>query len=143
MIMPDRDSSGNIINRSHPFGAKADLNFRGTGISGTLAAGEEKQLDMAVAWPKVELTGVEIMGGSLGDNVQLKIVDTEEGTYSTIPNYVLNQFGYDWNLPGTLYIKELPYNATLYQGMKIAVVYKNNSTDATEVFINFDIHEAQ
>jgi len=143
MIVPDRDAQGNIVNHNHPFGAKADLNFRGAGVSATLTAGEEKTIELPVSWAKAELTGVEIMGGSLGDNVQLKILDTTTGSYSTIPNYMLNQFGYDWNLPGTFYRKELPYYATLYQGMRVAVVYKNNSADGTEVFINFDIHEAQ
>jgi len=141
-VIPDRDSSGKILNINHPFGAKADMNFRGEGIKYTFAADEEYTMELPVTWAKAELTGVEVMGNKLGDNIQLKILDTATGTYSTIPNYVLNQFGFDWNLPDTFYRKELPYYATLHQGMRIAVVYKNNSGEPSTVYINFDIHEA-
>ncbi len=95
--------------------------------------------ETVVSFPKVKFNELEIIGGEIGDNVNLKILDTAAGTYSGAPNYQLNQFGYTVNVAKDYYSRVSQYDADLYQGMRIVLEY--TSVSAKTVYPNFIIHE--
>lgn len=51
---------------------------------------------------------------------------------------VLNQFAFNWNLTKDFYTKKSEYDADLYQGFKIKIVYKSVSAKTIGVNFNFD-----
>jgi hypothetical protein len=91
--------------------------------------------------PECKITGVEVIGGSIGDTVNFKILDTATGTVSTIPNYMLNQFGFNVNVCAGSYEHKSEYEADLFQGLQILVEY--SSVDAKSVGFNFILNEVK
>lgn len=110
--------------------------------------GEEKSLTtgsntltFSVPYPTVKMTGIELIGAEFGDKVDFKILDDSSGTYSTIPNHTLNQFGYNVYLSKDYYIRESSYDADLYYGMVVEITY--NSVSTKSVYINYLLHEVK
>lgn len=87
-----------------------------------------------------DMSGVEIIGAEKGDIVQMLVKDTPEGTYSTVPNYVLNKFGTNWFVRPEVFLKEIPYGARVYPGMVVAFLYDNKGIEKN-VYINLDLHK--
>lgn len=138
-VIPEKDNNGKIVNKNDPFSAKSSYNFRGTGIECVVAATSVTVCEYAVTDSQVKFNGIHIINSSVGDKANLKVLDTAAGTYSTVPNYTLNQFGFDWNL-GTEVKEVLPYPSDLYQGMRIAIEYNNQGPSKT-VYMNFYLHK--
>ena len=90
---------------------------------------------------KAKLNGIEILYGQAGDTCNLKVLDSTTGTYTTVPNYLLNQFGFDWNIVAGAQKELLPYDADILVDMQIVVEYTNNGNSDVEVGVNFYIHE--
>lgn len=126
-----------------PFGDNTDINFRGTGIHEDVPANSTIDIEIPINWDKCELTGLEIIGAAEVGTCQLLILDTADGLYSTIPNHILNQFGYNWGIAKDFYKKELPYNATLYRGMRVVLRYTNESQESEHIHVNCDLHEVK
>jgi hypothetical protein len=141
VVVPDKDSKGNIVHKQGAFASKDNLHFRGQGLKHTIAGGDTYSFDYVIPHAQCEFNGVEILYAEGKDVVNLKILDTSTGTYSTIPDFILDQFGTAWNVSKEVCIKELDYNATLYQGMRIVVEYTNNHTAAVEIAVNLNIHK--
>lgn len=126
-----------IINNA--FASKGNHHFRGTGKKFICAANTTTSCVFEISYTHVKFNGVNILNGNSGDTCNLKVLDNAAGTFSTVPNYTLDQFGFDWNITDS---KELlPYVADLYQTMKIVIEYTNNTDSETEIFINYYIHE--
>jgi hypothetical protein len=89
------------------------------------------------AW--VKITGMEIINGENLDQVSVEILDSTTGTYSTIPNYKLNQFAYNINVSKDYYEHKSEYDADLYANMQIRITY--NSLTAKTIGINFIMNE--
>lgn len=116
------------------------LHARTTGFQAALIAGANVVTYTATyAWAKV--VGVEVINCEALDIVELKVFDTATGTYSTIPNYQLNQFGYTVNLPKDFYHRSSPFDADLYVGMVIKIEY--NSVSAKTVGFNLIMSEVK
>jgi hypothetical protein len=142
VTVPEKDSSGKVITQLSAFAAKSNHTFKGQGISCTATLSASSNCDYVIPYAHVKFNGIEIINGQVGDKVNLKIIDTATGTYSTIPNYTLNQFGYDWYLKNQEASKEiLPYVSDLYNGMIIRVEYNNASSVSRTIYVNFYIHE--
>lgn len=94
-----------------------------------------------IPYPWVKLDGVEILNGTILDYCDFYVLDSVTGNYSTIPNYQLNQFGYTTNIRSNYYISESKYDADLYQGMQLKVVY--NSVDTKTIGINLKLNEVK
>jgi len=60
---------------------------------------------------------------------------------STIPNYMLNQFGFNVEMPDGFYKDESSYDADLIQNMKIELTYFNNGENEKHIGVNFTLHE--
>jgi len=98
-------------------------------------------LDFTMTYNVLKFNGIQILNGILGETVNLKVLDTAAGTYSTIPNYVLNQFGFAINLPTGVFVKESQYDADIYKDMVIRIEY--TATEARDVRINYSLHEVK
>lgn len=126
------------------FAAKAigtkKLFARATGIQGALTIGSNT-ITYTIPYPWVKIVGVEVVGCEALDYVDCKVLDSTTGTYSTIPNYVLNQFGFTVNLPAGFYSRVSPFDADLYTGMQLQFIY--NSVSAKTIGINFIMSEVK
>ena len=138
-VIPDRDGAGNPVSGS-PFSAKTGLTFKGHGFSSICINGQTTDIDWTVPTGTFLFNAVEILNGDYGDIVQLQIIDTEIGTYSTVPDYILNEFGTNWNMRKEM-IKALPYDATLMEGMIVRFKYSNNSGVDKVIYANIDLHQ--
>ena len=109
-----------------------------------IAAGQTGTLSFVVPYANAKINKLEIIGGRIGDCVDLKVYDTPTGTISTVPNYMLNQFGFDVYINGPFYADFSNYDADLIKDMKIELTYKNkHSTDSITPFANIVLHEVK
>jgi len=127
--------------KASPFADKQDLFFRGQGIQQTITANSTEDIIYIIPYTKCKINGIEVLYGNNGDTCNFKILDTTTGTYTTIPNYLLNQFGFNWNIKQEGTQKELPYDADLFLNMQVVVEYTNNSNTDTLIGINLNLHE--
>lgn len=139
-IVPDRDATGATINRLATFSSKENHFFRGHGRTFTAAANSMTVMEYALMHTKAKFNGAEILGTALGDKVNFKILDTATGTYSTVPNFLLNQFGFDWNMNEGSHKEIIPYTSTLFMGMRIIIEYTNSGASKT-IGVNYYLHE--
>lgn len=68
-------------------------------------------------------------------------MDDSLGSYSGIPDKVLNQYGFSVNLKEDYHELYSEYPGTVYQNMVMRVKYKNNSDVATKIHVNLKINE--
>ena len=113
---------------------------RVTGISQALTTGSNNVI-FTVPYPWVKITGAQLIGGELGDTVSLYILDSTTGTYTTVPNYQLNQFGYSINVAKDFYESRSQFDADLYINMQIKIVY--NSVSNKTIGVNFIMDEVK
>jgi len=139
-VIPDKDANGKIITTSDSFSAKSSYNFRGTGNSCALAANTVTNCEMVVTFAHVKFVGMAMINTGLGDKANLKILDTSTGTYSTVNNAVLNQFGFNWNMYKDFTKELMAYPADLFVGMRIFMEYTNGGAAKT-IYINYYMHE--
>lgn len=117
--------------------------FRRThGISG-IVAGSPDSIVFNVPYANCKITGIEIINGDIGDSINLKVLDTPSGTISTIPDYMLNQFGFSTYISGGFHKYESNYDADLIENMKILIEYDaiNSNLLPKTVYINIILHE--
>jgi len=98
-------------------------------------------LTFEVPYPEVKINEIEILGCELGDSVDFFVLDSTTGTYTTIANYPLNQFGFDVKCPKDFYRRKSNYDADLFQGMQLYLVY--NSKSVKDIYINYILHEVK
>jgi len=123
------------------FGSKTGHSFKGRGIEKNCIKNSETDIEWVVD-DTYDLSGVEILNGALGDHVQLMVVDDNLGTYSTVPDYILDQFGIDWKIRPDVFIKDLPYTARLMTGMILRFRYLNKDiTNDRMIYVNLDLHK--
>lgn len=94
-----------------------------------------------VPYPWVKITGIRLINGEALDTCSFYILDSTTGTYTTIPNYILNQFGANVNIAAGDHEEHCKYDADLYTGMQIKLVY--NSQSAKTIGINYVLHEVK
>lgn len=132
---------------STPFASKivagGKLYRRKHGIRSTVSANSAKSIKFTVPYEIAKIDEVEIINCAGVDTVDLKILDSDTGTYTTVPNYLLNQFGFDVNLSDIYYTDASNYDAELNIGMQIEIIYKNNEPDTKSIGINFVLHEVK
>lgn len=130
-----------------PFAAKilADgkkLYLRMHGISSVVTAGVQN-IDFSVPYVSCKITGLGVIGGALGDTINLKILDTPTGTITGVPNYVLNQFGFNVNVVPAVYHHSSEYDADLIQNLKVRIEYTTAETVARTIYVNLVLHEVK
>lgn len=134
-----------VSSTSYPFASKTlpdgkKLFGRAHGKSFSLSAGANT-IDFDIPYAACKITGVEIVGGEVGDTLDFFVLDDDSGTYSTVPNYILNQFGFDVGVAKDFYRRESAYDADLYYNMCVSIAYYSQS--AKTVYINYILHEVK
>lgn len=140
-------SGGNksLPNTAAPFAAKSlpcgkKLYERCIGITANLIQGAN-EIIFSIPFPWVKFDAIECIGGDTGDTVDLMIRDNFLGSYSGVPNKMLNQFGFAVNVAKDYYVKASNFEADIYQGMIIMLTY--NSVSAKQIGVNFDLNEVK
>jgi len=132
-----------IDSTQYPFASKklADgkkLFRRVHGISAAVSTTQSSH-KFTIPFTSCKITGVEIIGAETGDFVDLNILDTATGTVSSIPNYKLNQFGFNVYLAADYHQDTSNYDADLFAGLQIEIWYTSISTKT--VYFNYILHE--
>lgn len=114
---------------------------RATGIQHTLIANQDNVIEFSIPYAWCKITTLEIIGLTEMMKIDLFITDSNLGRYTGVPNYQLNQFGFNVNVAKELYKDHSEYDADLYMYMIIKVVIKNHTNLTPTVGINFTLHE--
>ena len=110
------------------------------GVKKTLATNEDT-IEFIVPYTMSKISGIEILGADHGDTANFNVYDNAAGTISTIPNYKLNQFGFDVCLAKDFHKETSSYDADLILGMKLEVGV--TSTAGKVIGVNFILHEVK
>lgn len=134
---------------SYPFTSKIlrdgrKIYKRTHGVSGSpVLAGQSSTTIYTIPYLECKITAVEVIGSGLGDQVNFKILDTAAGTVSGVPNYTLNQFGFNVYVSSGMYREESSYEADLFQGLQLEMEYINNGVDVITPNYNITLHEVK
>ena len=107
----------------------------------TVLAGQAENFDFSFPYSVGKVNSSEIIGCNAHDIADFFVLDDNVGTYTTVPNYTLNQYGFDVNLKEGFHEFYCEYPGTIYQNMILRVRYENKSDVDTKVSINLKIHE--
>jgi hypothetical protein len=145
-VIPERDSSGHIIHGvDRPFASKQidgkDLFKREHGIVVNCSAGDNV-FDLVVPYPHCKMNEANIVWQPSGCTADFEVFDDALGTYSTIPNYKLNQFGYGVGLTEKSHHSTCKYDADVYQNMVIrCTITCPTGMTAQDICVNFILNE--
>ena len=145
---PARDANGAIVtSEPAPFGAKKlrdgrSLFRRIHGLKLDLdTSGTDQKVTFLVPYVSAKITSTEIIGAKLGDRIDFKVLDTAAGTVTTVPNYPLNQFGYNVYPSEERYEQKSEYDADLFVGLQLEITVKPVDSVARSVYFNLVLHE--
>ena len=129
-----------------PFAAKKlpderKLYRRKRGTRNTIPANSSASITFTVPYAMCKIDQLEITNTDTLDQADFNVRDTATGTYSGYPNVVIEQFGFDVEMPMDFYVDRSNYDANLYGGMVLEVVYKNSTSNDKIIGINFNLHE--
>lgn len=96
-------------------------------------------IEFVVPYLEAKFNALEIINADENDTVSLEILDSDSGIVSGYPNYKLNQFGFNLNLPAGFYVRQSEYDADLVYGLIIKLIY--NTPIEKTVGINIILHE--
>jgi hypothetical protein len=114
---------------------------RHVGIQQQLVANGDTTIVYEIPYAWCKITTMEIVGLPEMMKADLCILDSTAGTYTTVPNFQLNQFGFDVNVNKDYYRDHSEYDADLYMYMQIKIVIKNHTANTPTIGINFTLHE--
>lgn len=112
-----------------------------------VAAGESGLIEIEIGYENAKIEAMEIIGAGESHQVDLRILDTIENTYSQAPveifgaNLQLNQFAFDVNVAKDFYRFSSKYEADLFLGMVVQVEIYNHSSTASKVGLNIELNE--
>lgn len=134
-------SNRNISQLNNPFAAKIfgnkKLFARNTGIQAAVVAGSN-DISYTCTYPWVKVRGLEAINGEALDTAELRVYDSPAGTYSGVPNALLNQFGYTLNIAPNYYIRTSAFDADFYQNMVMKITYVSVSNKTIGINILMD-----
>ena len=139
-----------IITGSSPFASKVlaggeKLYRRKHGKKETILANSEKEIIFTVPYSHAKINKLEIVHANGLDRVDLLIKSPVDATvaalYGMPANYLLNQFAFDVVVCELIYSDKSDYDADLYMGFQVVVLYKNDTALDTEVGFNLIYHE--
>jgi len=118
------------------------------GVKTTLSG--DTVVDIVIPYNECKVDKIEILWAPKGLTVDFKVYDTPAGTitstlaatgYTAIPNFMLNQFGFDVGVAEGEFREESKYDADLIKDMKLELTIKNPANLTDEVCVNFTLHE--
>src|SRR5690606_5490345 len=93
----------------------------------------ENEILFQVKYEAVKLHGLEVVGSSLGDNVDVFILKPNQE--------VIEKLCSNWNLPKDYYLRPNYYDNNLLKGMYLKIVYR--SIDVKNIGANFLVYEVR
>lgn len=133
-----------VIVEQPPFGAKTingkKIFKRVMGTSKVVTAGETN-IDYIIPFDWAKITGLEIVNCACMDKIALQVIDSATGTVSSTPGLLLNQFGTKVNMPHGFYEHRSEFDADLYKGLILRVIYESKTEK--EVGVNFILNEVK
>lgn len=111
------------------------------GYTLTLAASGTTTYTITVPYVTAKINEAEILWAPEGVSLNMKVKDSATGTFSGVPNYVLNQFGFNVVLSKDFYSDYSQYDADVYGSMQIEFTFTNNSGIEKQIGINLVFHE--
>jgi len=137
--------SGNYYSRE-PFATKqlkdgSKLFRRKHGQKVNCPANSETAVIFQNPYNNAKINKLEIIDATPLDRIDLQVLDTPTGTITTVPNYMLNQFGFDVVVSSLLYSDKSDYDADLIKDMQVKIVYKNNTGTDKDIGFNLIFHE--
>jgi hypothetical protein len=146
--IPDRDINNKIVYQTPAFKDKAtesgNLYRRKHGFSSnTIADGANETITLVVPYDNCKINEVEIVNAVEGVTIDFYVHDTPTGTISTIPSYMLNQFGFAVELPTGFYRDVSDYDASLIKDMEVRVKITNNTGSNYKLRGNIVWHEVK
>lgn len=137
-----------VDSTQYPFASKvladgSNIFRRVRGVAATIN-NASINIDFTVPYTKCKITGLQIIGASLGDKATFQVLDTSTGTISGVPNAVLNTFGQNVYVAKDLATYPSKYDADLFAGLVLRIVYDAADVildPARKIYINFDLHE--
>jgi len=109
------------------------------GVKATLSG--DTDFILTIPYAQCKINGLEIVWAPVGLQVDLKILDSTTGTYTTIPNYQLNQFGFATGIAEHFYTETSNYDADLYINMQVKCTILNPDSLTDTICVNFILHE--
>lgn len=122
------------------------------GVEIAIAANAETEYTFTVPYVFCKVTGAKIVWAFEGLKADFKIYDNASCSMQIaagvpeayrVPNAMLNQFGFDVNIAKDFHSDDSPYDADLYQDMKIKMIFKNSTATAKTIGINIVLHEVK
>ena len=113
------------------------------GVKKVIAANSTDTIRFTIPYAQCKITGADILGASHGDVCNFNIYDTAQGTLSTIPNYKLNQFGFEVCMRKDYHREHSNYDADLILGMVLELEYTNESDQPALICMNAVLHEVK
>ena len=117
------------------------LKRRTNGITFTIPAEDSITVSYIVPYGQAKMNEVEVLWAPEGVTAQMNVKDTSAGTYSTIPNRILDSFGNAVNIAKDYWKGRSEYDADVYIGMVLEFVITNSSNVSKTVGINMVLHE--
>lgn len=111
---------------------------RVNGIQSDVVVGNN-EIFFVCPYPWAKFLGIEFFWAAEGTFVSLEVFDTPEGLISGVPNYKLNQFGFNANIASGFYSHKSEFDADIFEGMVIKITY--NSNVSKRIGINFIMNE--
>lgn len=111
------------------------------GVKQTLSG--DTDFDLVIPYNQCKINGLEIVWAPAGLQVDLKVYDTPTGTISTVPNYMLNQFGFGTGVAKDFYEETSNYDADLIKDMKVKCTILNPDSLTDTICVNFILHEVK
>ena len=142
----EKNSDGLEIVRTHPYASKSNATHKffkriHGAYNSSIANTATGNIEFVVPYNQAKIAKIELFNCSFGDTCNVKFLDTPTGTISTVPNYMLNQFGFNTELPDGTYKSKSEYDADVIKDMKIVIEYTNNSGSAKRVGMNIHLDE--
>lgn len=118
------------------------------GVKKTLSG--DTKFELVIPYNQCKVNAMEIVWAPEGLQADLKVYDTPTGAitatlaatnYTAIPNFMLNQFGFDAGVAKDFYEEASQYDADLIKDMKLEATLKNPGNSTKEVCVNFILHE--
>lgn len=98
---------------------------------------------IVVPYNIAKINEMEIIGAPQVMAIDMKVLDTAAGTLTGVPNFMLNQFGFDVQISPDFYRDTSQYDADVYKDMQIQVVFKNPTLLTFAGHINLTFHEVK
>jgi hypothetical protein len=114
---------------------------RTNGMTLTLPSSDSIVVSYTCPYAQAKINEVEVLWCPEGVTAQMRVKDTAAGTYSTVPNAVLDTFGSAVNIAKDYWKGRSEYDADIYGGMVLEFSITNLSSESKLVGINMVFHE--